>query len=55
VRRRFATELKEVPLNDFCALGGWNSPQTVLACYQTPDADIMRRALAGLRQLRAGA
>lgn len=45
-RRMFATELKATPLRDLCYLGGWKSPQTVLTCYQHPDEDTMRRALA---------
>jgi integrase len=54
LRRKFATELKHVPLKDLCALGGWKSPQTVLTCYQTADDVTMREALATRRQLRAG-
>jgi integrase len=32
LRRKFATELKEIPLKDLCHLGGWKNPQTVLSC-----------------------
>jgi len=46
LRRKFATELKHAPLKDLCALGGWKSHHTVLTCYQQPDADTMREALA---------
>jgi hypothetical protein len=49
LRRKFATDLKHIPLKDLCALGGWKDPQTVLKCYQQPDAVTMRRALE-LRQ-----
>ena len=45
LRRKFATELKATPLVDLCALGGWKEPQTVLKCYQRPDAQTMRAAL----------
>ena len=47
LRRKFATELKHTPLNDLCALGGWKSPQTILMCYQQPDAETQRAALEG--------
>jgi integrase len=46
LRRKFATELKQVPLADLCYLGGWKSPQTVLACYQRPDQSTLVAALA---------
>ena len=46
LRRKFATELKDVPLADLCLLGGWKDPQTVLRCYQKPDEATMRQALA---------
>jgi integrase len=51
LRRQFATELKHVPLKDLCALGGWKSGQTVLACYQQPDPVTMRQALATRHRL----
>jgi integrase len=53
LRRKFATELKDVPLVDLCAPGGWEEPQTVLRCYQRPDAETMRAALARRRGLSA--
>ncbi len=31
-RRKFATELKDLPLKDLCALGGWKDPRTILTC-----------------------
>jgi hypothetical protein len=40
------------PLKDLCALGGWKSHQTVLTCYQQPDAETMREALT--RRARVG-
>jgi hypothetical protein len=54
LRRKFATELKHIPLKDLCALAGWKTPQVVLTCYQTADETTMREALASRRQLRAG-
>jgi len=45
LRRKFASELKEVPLKDLCALGGWKAPPTVLSGYQRPDEATMREAL----------
>jgi integrase len=53
LRRKFATELKQVPLKDLCYLGGWKEPQTILKCYQRPDAVTMREALASRRHLQA--
>ena len=55
LRRKFATELKHVPLKDLCYLGGWKEPQTVLRCYQRPDETTMREALAGRRRLTGSA
>lgn len=46
LRRKFATELKDVPLPDLCHLGGWKDVQTVLKCYQKADVATMRAALA---------
>lgn len=47
LRRKFATELKETPLVDVCAVGGWKDPTTLLRCYQQADQATMRRALEG--------
>ena len=49
LRRKFATELKTIPLPDLCALGGWKDAKTILTCYQAPDRDTMRAALAARR------
>jgi integrase len=54
LRRKFATELKHIPLKDLCALAGWKTPHVVLTCYQTADETTMREALASRKQLRAG-
>ena len=53
-RRKFATELKDLPLTDLCALGGWKDPRTILKCYQFPDLATMRTGLAQRRVLRGG-
>jgi len=49
LRRKFATELKDTPLKDLCALGGWKDHNTVLKCYQHADEATMREALAKRR------
>ena len=54
LRRRFASGLMDLPLKLLCTLGGWKSPQTILECYQHPDQEAMKEALAG-RQRAAGA
>ena len=54
LRRKFATEMKHTPLKDLCYLGGWKEPQTVLKCYQRPDEDTMREALAHRKRLVKG-
>lgn len=46
LRRKFATELKHAPLRDLAYLGGWKAPQTVVTCYQVPDEESQRTALA---------
>ncbi|MDQ6770210.1 MAG: site-specific integrase [Gemmatimonadota bacterium] len=53
LRRKFATELKDIPLKDLCDLGGWRSPQTILTCYQESDEETMRRALLNRRPIGA--
>ncbi len=49
LRRKFATDMKHMPLVDLCYLGGWKDPQTVLKCYQRPDENTVREALATRR------
>lgn len=51
LRRQFATDLKDTPLPDLCALGGWKESRTLLTCYIQPDMGTMRAALAGRRPL----
>jgi hypothetical protein len=55
LRRQWATEMKETPLKDLCYMGGWKSPMTVLTCYQQPDTETQREALAKRKRYRAGA
>lgn len=42
LRRQFATELKDLPLVDLAALGGWKDTQTIRKCYQRPDREAQR-------------
>ncbi|MYA40658.1 MAG: site-specific integrase [Gemmatimonadetes bacterium] len=34
LRRKFASDLMDLPLKVLCELGGWKEAQTVLRCYQ---------------------
>ncbi|MCY3729738.1 MAG: tyrosine-type recombinase/integrase, partial [Rhodospirillaceae bacterium] len=52
LRRKFASDLMDLPLKVLCELGGWKKPQTVLRCYQRPDAGQLRTALEGRRRAR---
>jgi integrase len=51
LRRKFATELKDVPLTDLAELGGWKTTETLVGCYQRPDRDTQRAALANRRHI----
>ncbi|MCY3943864.1 MAG: site-specific integrase, partial [Gemmatimonadetes bacterium] len=53
LRRKFATDLMDLPLKVLCELGGWKSPQTVLRCYQQADEGQLRKALESRRSVRA--
>jgi hypothetical protein len=55
VRRKFASELKEMPLRDLAHLGGWKNPQTVLAVYQQPSIELQRRGSDTRKPLVASA
>jgi integrase len=46
LRRKFATEMSDVPLKFLCDLGGWRDPDTVVRCYQRPDEEALRAALS---------
>ena len=52
LRRKFASELKDIPLADLRDLGGWKDHNTILRCYQRPDEERMREALASRRPKR---
>jgi integrase len=52
LRRKFASDLMDQPLKVLCQLGGWKNPQTVLTCYQRPDAGQLRTALEGRIRVR---
>ena len=54
LRRKFATELKTVPLRDLTHLGGWKTHRTVVECYQQPDEGTMRKALEERTSLASG-
>ena len=54
LRRKFATDLKTVPLPDLCQLGGWRTSRTILECYQQPDAETQRLALLSRREVGSG-
>jgi integrase len=54
LRRKFATELKTLPLTDLSYLGGWKEPMTVVKCYQRPDEHTQRTALAARVRVAAG-
>ncbi len=54
LRRKFATDLKTVPLPDLCQLGGWRSSSTILECYQQPDVETQRQALLSRREVKSG-
>ena len=52
LRRKFASDLMDLPLKVLCELGGWRDAQTVLRCYQRPDAGQLRTALEGRPRVR---
>ena len=54
LRRKFASDLMDLPLNVLCDLGGWKTAQTVLQCYQRPDEDRLRKALKEYRGVVSG-
>jgi len=49
LRRKFASDLMDLPLKVLCELGGWKTAKTVLQCYQRADEDRLRKALASRR------
>ena len=55
LRRRFATDLKQISLRDLCDLGGWKDPDTVVKCYQAADQEDLRKAIRARRTAQGGA
>ena len=54
LRRKFASDLMDLPLKVLCELGGWKKAQTVLRCYQQPSAVQLRKALDNRRRNGSG-
>ena len=52
LRRKFASDLMDKPLKVVCDLGGWKEWKTVMNCYQRPNEDQLREALADRRRVR---
>ncbi|WP_420449337.1 tyrosine-type recombinase/integrase [Candidatus Palauibacter sp.] len=52
LRRKFASDLMDLPLKVLCELGGWKEAQTVLRCYQQADAGQLRKALDSRPRVR---
>ncbi|MGD2071132.1 MAG: tyrosine-type recombinase/integrase [Gemmatimonadota bacterium] len=49
LRRKFANDLRHVPLKDLASLGGWKDTRTLLKCYLTEDEEAMVEALGSRR------
>ncbi len=45
LRRKFASDLMDLPLKVLCELGGWRDAKTVLQCYQHTSETQLREAL----------
>lgn len=45
LRRKLADDLRDLPLKDLAAAGGWQDEQTVVECYQSADQEAIRGAL----------
>ena len=54
LRRKFASDLMHQPLKVLCELGGWKDFETVVKCYQHPDAGELREALAARKRVVSG-
>ena len=52
LRRKFASDLMDLPLKVLCDLGGWKEASTVLRCYQQPDEVQLRAAIESRRKVR---
>jgi integrase len=53
LRRKFANDLRHVPLKDLSSLGGWKDTQTLLKCYLKEDEEAMVQALRSRRSPHA--
>lgn len=51
-RRKWATERKHHSLKDVAAAGGWKDTETLLTCYQQPDAETLLAVMSEERKLR---
>ena len=49
LRRKFASDLMDLPLKVLCELGGWKEASTVLRCYQQPNEVQLREAIKSRR------
>jgi integrase len=54
-RRKWATERKQHSLKDVAAAGGWKDTETLLTCYQHPDADTLLAVMSEPRKMREAA
>lgn len=45
LRRKFASDLRDLPLKDLADLGGWRQTRTITECYLTRDEERMVAAL----------
>ncbi|MDE0357999.1 MAG: tyrosine-type recombinase/integrase [Gammaproteobacteria bacterium] len=52
LRRKFASDLMDLPLKVLCELGGWKAAKTVLRCYQQPNEAQLRHAIRNRRRTR---
>ena len=52
LRRKFASDLMDLPLKVLCQLGGWKNAHTVLRCYQRADEGQLREALESRRRVQ---
>ncbi len=52
LRRKFASDLMDLPLKVLCELGGWRKAETVLRCYQQTNEMQLRKALDNRRRPR---
>ena len=54
-RRKWATERKHHSLKDVAAAGGWKDTETLLTCYQHPDADTLLAVMSEPKKMRDAA